>query len=136
MIGGLRRRLSRDVGYSWSTDQELKPEVAGGLEIHDGGAPLLPAPEPIAGGETNDVSMKDYYKGVVATAIERGGSCRGQMMSVNWLRMILAGLESRPYPPDALWEVEQTAVTAGPGDAVPPYADLFPLARSQSHRYG
>ncbi len=125
MIGGLRRRLSGNVEHVWSTDQELKPEVSIDPEFHSGAAVLLTTAKPTSEGETNDVRMKEYYKAVLGTAIERGGWYQGQIMPLAWLRMTLAGLESRPLPPEALWE-EQAAATDEPGRAMPSHADLFP----------
>lgn len=134
MIGGLRRMLSGDVEYVWSTDQELKPEISGSPEFHDGAAVLLTMPKPTGVGGTNDVSMKEYYKAVLGIAIENGGWYQGQTMSVAWLRMTLAGLESRPFPPEAMWGEERGPVTDEPGRALPSYADLFPEERSPASR--
>ena len=57
-------------------------------------------------------------------------------MSVAWLRMILAGLESRPFPPEAMWDEERTEFVGLLHSDVPSFEDLFPTERSQASRYG
>ena len=134
MIDGLRRMLSGDVGYVWGIDQELKPEVSGNSEYHDGAPVVLTTPKPTDMGETNDVNMKKYCKTLLEAAIESGGWYRGQAISVAWLRMTLAGLESRPFPPEAMWGEERAPATGEPGRALPSYADLFPEEKGLASR--
>ncbi|MDG6918167.1 MAG: hypothetical protein JRN62_01810 [Nitrososphaerota archaeon] len=129
MIGGLRRRFSGNVEHIWSINQELEPEVSVDLGSHSGTAVLFTTTKPASERETNDVSMKEYYKAVLGTAIERGGWYQGQTMSLAWLRMTLAGLESKPLPPEALWE-EQASATCDSSRAMPSYEDLFPEEKS------
>ena len=136
MIGGLRRRLSRQVEDPWSTEHEFGPEFRSDSELLGGPAVLL-ATQKLAGtGVTNDVGMKEHYKAIVGTAIERGGWYQGQAMSVAWLRMILAGLESRPFPPEDIWEGERTDVGGMLLGDLPSYKDLFHTERSQVSKYG
>ena len=134
MIGGLRRVFSGDVGHIWGIDQELKSEVSGNSEYRGGAAVVLTTPKPTDVEETNDVSMKEYYKAVLEVAIESGGWYQGQAISVAWLRMTLAGLESRPFPPEAMWTDERALATGEPGRTLPSYADLFPEEKGLASR--
>ena len=136
MIGELRRRLSRQVEDPWSIEHEFEPEFRGDSELLGGAAVLLAAQKPTGTRETNDLGMKEHYKAIVGTAIERGGWYQGQAISVAWLRMILAGLESRPFPPEDIWEGERTDVGGMLLGDLPSYKDLFHTERSQVSKYG
>lgn len=126
MIDGLRRRFSKSAEDTWNADLELQPEVEATSELPTGTAVLLAAQSLATESPSNDVDLKDYYKSLVQTAIQQGGKYHGRQMSVPWLRMILAGLESKPIPPEMMWQGEEPA---GPGEfdlpKIPSYEDVF-----------
>jgi hypothetical protein len=126
MIGAIRRRFANPTeGDIWDADQELRPEPESS-ELHTDAAVLLAAAQTAPGYFPGDESLTDYYKGIMMTAIEHKGRYGDHWIPVPWLRMILAGLESRHIDPDLLWyEVDSdSAVTSHP--EVPSYEDLFP----------
>jgi hypothetical protein len=128
MIDGLRRRLTESIdGDAWDANQELQPEVEEDTSELPNDKAALPAGTKMTTEPTsNEVNLQDYYRGLIMTAIEQGGSYRGQQMSVPWLRMTLAGLESRPIEPEVIWE---DAARSAPDQLaeIPSYDDLFPL---------
>lgn len=132
MIGLLRRKKSTE--DLWSTDLELEPETAGTSELSSGAAVLLSTRMLVGERQTNDINVKEHYRAVLESAIERGGWYQGQMISVAWLRMTLAGLDLRPFPPEAMWEEERSGVPAGPYGDMPSYEDLFPTEKSLAAR--
>lgn len=132
MIGGLRRRFGSSNSDPWDANKEFEPEVDGVSEFPTDTAVLLAATRVTYEGASNNVDMKDYYRKLVQTAIEKGGTYNGQKMSVPWLRMILAGLEMRPIPPEAMWEGDETASPARTRPNEPAYEDLFPSERDPS----
>ncbi|MDE1852405.1 MAG: hypothetical protein KGI38_01525 [Thaumarchaeota archaeon] len=126
MIDGLRRRFSKSVEDAWNADLDLQPEVEATTELPTDTTVLLAAQSFAPESRSNDVDMKDYYKSLVQTAIQQGGKYRGRQMSVPWLRMILAGLESKPIPAEMMWQGEEPAE---PGESnlprTPSYEDVF-----------
>ena len=127
MIYGIRRRLRKtSTSDSRDPDQELEPETAENA--------ILPVD-----GEANSVlayasglyvpgrtSTPDYYRTLVRTAIENGGRHGDHSISVPWLRMILAGLESKRIEPKMIWYGMETGGIEGDstGD-IPSYEDIF-----------
>ncbi|MDG6983127.1 MAG: hypothetical protein JRN28_01015 [Nitrososphaerota archaeon] len=126
MIELIRRRLSRAPAEDpWATDLTLKPEISEVSELRFDGSGLahsgLPRPQP----SSNDVDLKGYYKAVILTAIEHGGTYQGQQISVPWLRMTLAGLEKRPMPPELMWGEGPEGSAAD----MPGFEEFFPDQR-------
>jgi hypothetical protein len=122
MMESLRRRLSRQTGRdSWATDLSLEPETSEVSELHLDDAAILSTAKVQSRPGSNDVDLKDYYRGLIYAAIQHGGEYQGQQISVPWLRMTLAGLEMRPMPPEMMWEGEQDLAADMPG-----YEELFP----------
>ena len=111
---------------SWDADQELKPQAEEPSELRTDAAVLLAASRTAPGYFTGDRSPADYYKGIVNTAIENGGRYGGHWIPVPWLRLILAGLESRQVDPDLLWYEADSELLANPRACVPAYEELFP----------
>jgi hypothetical protein len=125
MIDELRRRLTESIDRDpWDADQELQPENEETSELPTDKAVLPASAKMTTQPTSNEVNLQDYYRGLIITAIEQGGSYRGQQMSVPWLRMTLAGLESRPIEPEAIWE---GAAKSAPDQLaeIPSYDDLF-----------
>jgi hypothetical protein len=125
MIDGLRRRLTESIDRdNWDANQELQPEREDTSGLPTDKAVLLAGTKVTTEPTSNEVNLQDYYRDLIMTAIEQGGSYRGQQMSVPWLRMTLAGLESRPISPEVIWE---GAARSAPDQLaeIPSYDDLF-----------
>lgn len=68
----------------------------------------------------------DFYSSLVRASIAAGGKHAGQKISINWLRMILAGLEGRDASID-LMLFDPRYEQHEPGDLAPaPFAEVFP----------
>jgi hypothetical protein len=134
MIGAIRRKFANPTeGDIWDTDQELRPE-AESSELHTDNAVLLAAAQTAPGYFPGDENIMDYYKGIVRTAIENRGRYGDHWIPVPWLRMILAGLESRQIDPDLLWyEVDGESMVSS-HSKVPSYEDLFPSESNPAAR--
>ena len=127
MIGAIRRRFADSIEEdAWDTDQEFRPDVGDSSELHTDAAVLLAASPTDPGYFRGDESLTDYYKGIVRTAIENRGRYGDHRIPVPWLRMILAGLESRDIDPDLLWYEADVGSAATPGAEGPSYEELFP----------
>lgn len=127
MIGAIRRRFANATEQdAWDTDQELNPEVREPSEFPTDAAVVLVAPRTVPGYFPGDESLTDYYKGIVRTAIENRGRYGDHWIPVPWLRMILAGLESKYVDPDLLWYEADAETLTSPRTEIPPYGDLFP----------
>lgn len=125
MISGLKRRLRPAEEQSWDADQALGPEAEEGPDpvMEDA---VLETSDPVPGFSPDDGDPVEYYKGIVKTAIENGGRYREHQIPVPWLRMILAGLESRNIDLDKMWfETDWDASSLAPAE-VPPYREVFP----------
>ncbi|MDG6903107.1 MAG: hypothetical protein JRM80_14270 [Nitrososphaerota archaeon] len=126
MIETIRRRLSRTPAEDpWATDLTLKPEITEVSELRFDDADLTGAGHSQPQPSSNDVDLKGYYKGVILTAIEHGGTYQGQQISIPWLRMTLAGLEKRPMPPELMWGEGPE----GPAADMPGFEEFFPDQR-------
>ena len=128
MIDGIRRRLSKPASKDpWDADQELQPEEVAS-ELPTDAAVFLAARSVSPGYSPEDGDSNAYYRGIVRTAIENGGRYGDHKIPIPWLRMILAGLESRYIDPETMWyEVEEGPVAQIP--EIPSYEDLFPSER-------
>ena len=131
MIYGIRRRLTNTVaGESRGADKGPKPAMGDESEQPED----IAVPEVVnhASGRyvPDDPSTPDYYKSLVQTAIENGGKHGYHSISVPWLRMILAGLESRQIEPEVMWYGIEAGETKGePITEIPPYENLFQVSR-------
>jgi hypothetical protein len=125
MMESLRRRFSKSEGGDpWAVGLSLQDESPEASELPSESTVLLAenyAPT------SNDVDMKDYYRGLVRTAIQHGGVYRGQEIPIPWLRMTLAGLEMRPIPPEAMWEGVHVTEDSDNLDL----GELFPSAKAE-----
>lgn len=122
MMGSIRRRLSNVSVDPWALDITLNPGAAETEELPQENTVLLTQKH--ASG-SNDTDLKDYYKGLVGTAIAHGGWYQGHRMSIPWLRMTLAGLEMHPVPAEQMWEdVQESSYPIGRE-----YEALFPSER-------
>lgn len=127
MMESILRRFSREIPKDqWATGYTFEPDESEASEL-PGSSTLLLTTRAQDYHASNDMDMRDYYKGLISSAISQGGDCQGQKISIPWLRMTLAGLEMRPIPPEAMWEETVDEVTAMPG-----YDRLFP-AEESSH---
>ena len=101
-----------------------------GLDTEDTEEPATEENTPENLDEGNNVydptSETDYYTSLVRASIAAGGKHAGQEISVNWLRMILAGLEGRDASIDQmLWDPRYERPE--PDDLAPaPFAEVFP----------
>jgi hypothetical protein len=132
MIDGIRRRLGKTAtDGSWESDQELNPEIE-----EDTGLPTDTTVSVVLAYTSgryapDNASTPDRYKSLVQTAIENGGRLGDHSISVPWLRMILAGLESKQIELKAMWygidpgETERGSV----GDETRSYEDVFRSGR-------
>jgi len=127
MIDGIRRRLGKTAaGDPWSTDEGLKPETEENAELSGGTAALESTAQASGQYAPEDAGTPDYYKSLVRTAIMNGGRHGDHSISVPWLRMILAGLESKQIEPETMWYgIEADEVGREPTPEIPPYEDLF-----------
>lgn len=127
MIDGIRRRFGKTTaGGTWDFDQELKPDT------EDTGLPTdaSTSTAPYASGRyapDND-STPDYYKSLVQTAIENGGRHGDHSISIPWLRMILAGLESKKIELRMMWYGVEAGESEEEGE-IPSYEHLFRSSR-------
>lgn len=135
MIGGIRRRFSETMNTDlWDVNQRLQPdqesisrlEYAPGATHSEAGASFGP----------DDVSMKDYCRTIIQTAIEHQGWYGGMHMSVPWLRMTLAGLESRDFVPEMMWEGEEERGLERRAPGVPSYDAVFEAERALVQKLG
>ena len=131
MIYGIRRRLRKtDAGDPWGADEGPKPEMGDNSEEPGDTAALEAANQTSGRYAPDDPSAPDYYESLVQTAIENGGRHGYHNISIPWLRMILAGLESRQIEPETMWYGMEAGETRGePITEIPPYEDLFQSSR-------
>lgn len=128
MISGIRRRFVNSVdGDPWDANLELRPEETPNLSAET--AVILSAKNAPPGFYPGDGDPADYYRGVVKTALENGGRYGDHRIALPWLRMILAGLESRPVDPDMMWYEIDVDEQGGVLPEIPPYKDVFPTDR-------
>lgn len=127
MIDGIKRRFTKSIDSDpWDADQELEPEVEEASELPTDTAAILAATK-AATPSSNRVDVAEYYKGLVATAIENDGKYGEHRISIPWLRMISAGLDWRRIQPEDMWYGADAEV---PGESPlagrPAFKDLFP----------
>jgi hypothetical protein len=126
MIGMIRRRLKAADSDSWDANQALGPEAEPQTELRTDTAVLLAAARAAPGYSPGSGTLTDYYKGIVNTAIQNKGRYGDHWIPVPWLRMILAGLESRQIDPGTMWyEADFEGPADSPSEA-PAYKELFP----------
>lgn len=129
MIDGIRRRFTNSIAEdTWDADKALQSEEAAQALPTDT-AVLLAARQVSPGYSPGDGDPTEYYKSIVKTAIENGGEYRNHRIPVPWLRMILAGLESRPIDPDKMWYQVDSESPGDPLPEIPSYEVLFPTER-------
>jgi hypothetical protein len=134
MIDGIRRRFARSVETDpWNAEQELAPEVEDASQVPTDTAVLLAGSQASSqaapGFSPSEGDLTNYYRGIMRTAIENGGKYREHQIPVPWLRMILAGLESRHIGPDKMWYEVDFEEPVNPLPEIPSYEDLFPSNR-------
>jgi hypothetical protein len=125
VMDSFRRRFSKSAPKDpWATDLSLEPEAEDVSELPGESTVLLTKVQPHP--TSNDVDMKEYYRGLISAAIKHGGEHNGQRISIPWLRMTLAGLEDRPIPAEMMWEGVQDATAPD----MPGFGRLFPAEGS------
>jgi len=131
LIGGIMRRLGNTAAEDpWGADEGLKPEIGDNAVLPRGSGVLGEATRVSGQYAPDDPSTPDYYKSLVRTAIENGGRHGYQSISIPWLRMILAGLESRQMEPETMWYgIEAGEVRREPMPEIPPYEEVFRSSR-------
>ena len=136
MIDGIRRRFVKSVDSdSWDADQELKQDLAFEdvdevSEISTDAAVLVAAQDSVDATATNDVNPSDFYKNLIWTAIRNGGRFGNHQISIPWLRVVLAGLDSKRVDPESMWYgYEQSGAPLELLPELPSYDDLFPSER-------
>ncbi|MDG6989350.1 MAG: hypothetical protein JRN21_08545 [Nitrososphaerota archaeon] len=124
MIEGLKKRFGiPDVETDWAVDQEFESEET--TELPSDSTVLFATGFPKSYPDSNDVDLREYYRGVMRAAIQHEGRYQGQQMPFHWLVMTLAGLEMKPISPEALWE--QSGMASSPiFSDVSLYEELFP----------
>ena len=124
MIGRIRRRLA--AGNPWDADLELRPEAGESFEPPGDNAVLGVATQASGRYAPDDPSAPDYYKSLVQTALENGGRLGYHIISIPWLRMILAGLESKHIEPEVIWHgIEAGEIGGKSMPEIPPYGNIF-----------
>lgn len=138
MIDGLKRRFAKSNDKDpWDANQELEPEVEGQAEVSTDKAVLIAATQAADVKGSNDVDTLEYYKGLVKTAIGNGGKYNGHEIPIPWLRMILAGLESRQIDPEMMWYgYDETGMAGALLPEMPTYNDFFPADGDVQSRPG
>lgn len=136
MIGTIRRRFSETVNADlWSVNTMLEPEQESGPRL--GYDPTTPQSEGGASFGPGEPKVRDYCRTLVATAIEHNGWYGGMYMSIPWLRMTLAGLESRNFLPEMMWEgVEGQGLGERGAPGVPSYDAVFEAERTLVQKLG
>ena len=131
MIDGIRRRLGKEaVGDLWGADEELKPEMEESTLLPGDAAVFVPATQATGQYAPDNPDTRDYYKSLVRTAIENGGRHGDHSIPIPWLRMILAGLESKKIEPETVWYgIEGGEARTESMPEIPPYEDLFQSGR-------
>jgi hypothetical protein len=131
MIDGIRRRFAKSPDQeAWNADQGLAPELEKNTQLPTDTAVLIAATHATGEFSPGDENKRDYYKVLVATAIQNGGWHGGHQIPVPWLRMILAGLELKRIEPEMMWyEVVADSSTLDPASKIPSYDHLFPSDR-------
>jgi hypothetical protein len=132
MIDGIRRRLRGSTTVDqWDADRFLNPEREETTVLPTAAPVMVVANRGSGYYAPDDASTPDYFKSIVRTALENGGKYGGHRIPVPWLRMILAGLESRHIDPEMLWYMTEPWDGAGESlDGIPSYSDLFPSAEN------
>jgi hypothetical protein len=127
VIDGIRRKLGKAAASDpWGADEELEPEIAEDAAPPGGIAGFVTVSGATGKYVPDDPSAPDYYKSLVRTALENGGRHGLQSISIPWLRMILAGLESKQIDPEMMWYgMEAGETRREPMPEIPPYEDLF-----------
>jgi len=131
MIDGIRRRLGKTAAQDpWGAVEGPMPEVESNAELPGDTAASEVATQASGRYAPDDPSAPDYYKSLVRTAIENGGRHGYHSISIPWLRMILAGLESKQIEPEVMWHgVESGETRMERMPEIPPYEDLFQSSR-------
>lgn len=131
MIDGIRRRFAKSVDRDvWDADQELEPELEESSELPTDTAVLLAATRVTGEFSPSGSDSADYYKRLVKTAIENGGKHGDHQIPLPWLRMILAGFESKHIEPETMWYgMDESSPGDAPLPEIPAYTDLFPPER-------
>jgi hypothetical protein len=128
MINGIRRRLGN--ASAADLDLGLKPEIDVNAEPSRERKVLQAAATASGHYIPDDPGTPDYYKNLVRTAIENGGRHGYHSISIPWLRMILAGLESKQIEPEMMWYgIEAGEIRREQTPAVPSYENLFQSGR-------
>jgi len=127
MIDGIRRKLGKTAANDlWDSDHELEPEIEEEAGLATDAAVSVVLAYPSGRYSPDNASTPDYYKSLVQTAIGNGGKHGDHRISVPWLRMILAGLESKRIEPRMMWEGVEPGETEGEAPrGIPTYEDLF-----------
>ena len=131
MIDGIRRRLGKaDAGGQWDANAGLNPEMRARAELPGDTAVLESANQASGRYSPDDHNAPDYYRSLVQTAIDNGGRHGYHSISIPWLRMILAGLESKQIEPEMMWYgIEAGETKREPLPEIPRYEDLFQPSR-------
>jgi hypothetical protein len=132
MIDGITRRLGKATARDpWGAIEGLKPEIEENPELPADTAALEAATHASGRYAPDDPSTPDYYMSLVRTAIENGGRHGHHSIPIPWLRMILAGLESKQIEPEVMWyEIEAGETRRERMPEIPPYEDFFQSSRN------
>lgn len=132
MIDIIRRKLTQ-TDTSWDVNLEFKPEENVVPEHLD--TATLPK-RPLEEYPLRNPTTRDYYMGLVRSAIVRGGWYGDVQIPIPWLRMTLAGLESKRFDPEMMWNgVEEDELLQPNASEKPSYEKLFPTPKPVLREY-
>lgn len=127
MLDGFRRAVgkSKDGSTSWDIEVRLPFDE----KVEEAGVETEPVPQYMAypSQSVYDPSNEtDYYSALVRASIAAGGRHAGQEIPVNWLQMILAGLEGRDDSVDTMLLAPRLDGLTPVETEAKPYAEVFP----------
>lgn len=136
MIGIIRRKFTESMNADlWNVNRSLQPEPDSTPVFRH--PPADATSNFGAGYGPNDNSAKAFCKTVVETAIAQQGWYGGMRISVPWLRMTLAGLESERFAPEMMWEgVEEQDARGRHVPGLPSYDSVFESERALVQKLG
>lgn len=135
MIGSIRRRFAGSTNADlWDVKQWLRPEPDSAPEFREASVDPFHG---TTGFGPSGATMKDYYRRLVETAITQQGWYGGMCISVPWLRMTLAGLDSKAFAPEMMWEdIEEKGLDGARAPGVPSYDAIFESERALVQKLG
>lgn len=127
MIGDIRRKLRQTDASSWDVNLALQAEESVISERFDAALVLNRPPKEYP---FRNPTAREYYTNLVRSAIAGGGWYGNTQISIPWLRMTLAGLESKRFDPEMMWNgMEEDAPPQPNVSETLSYEALFPSTK-------